>query len=393
MRNGPTMDTTHIDDLLHRVTEAADVPGVVAMAANAHELIYSGAFGRRWLPDGPPMTIDTVFLMASMTKAITSTAAMLLVEKGKLELDRPIAGVLPELAEPQVLEGFSPDGEPKLRRAKRPITLRHLLTHTSGFGYHFLNRNLLLYLEKTGIPDLFTGKNAALNLPLSFDPGESWEYGIGIDWAGKAVERVTDQTLQVYLDENLFGPLSMKDTTFKLTSEQSARFAGMHTRQSDSSLSRIEFDLPQDPEFQMGGGGLYGTATDYLSFAQMFLRDGRVNGKTLLSSETISMMSQNQIGALQMPKWQSVIPSLSNYGEFFPGMVKKWSLAFMLNTEPIPGGRSANSMAWAGLFNLYYWIDRARQVAGVIMTQILPFLDPQVLDLFDKFEKEIYLAL
>jgi methyl acetate hydrolase len=339
------------------------------------------------------MTIDTIFWIASMTKAITSTAAMILVEQGKLGLDDPIRKVLPELAEPQVLEGFSPDGEPKLRAAKRPITLRHLLTHTSGFGYHFLNPNLLRYLEKTGTPDPMTCKNASLNLPLSFDPGNGWEYGIGIDWAGKAIERVSGHTLQDYFDENLFSPLGMKDTAFKLTDERRARFAGMHMRQSDGSLSQIQFELPQEPEFQMGGGGLYGTASDYLAFEQMFLREGRANGRTVLGREIVGLMGQNHIGALVMPRWESVIPSLSNNGELFPGMAKKWSLAFMVNTEAVPGGRSADSMAWAGLFNTYYWIDPARQVAGIIMTQILPFLDSKVLGLFDKFEKAIYAVL
>ena len=387
------MQTKGIDEILRHAGEAADVPGVVAMAATAQGLIYSGAFGRRWLPDGPPMTIDTIFWIASMTKAITSTAAMLLVDKGELELDGPIGTVLPELAEPQVLEGFSANGEPKLRAAKRPITLRHLLAHTSGFGYHFLNSSLLRYLEKTGTPDPMTCKNASLNLPLSFDPGDGWEYGIGIDWAGKAIERVSGHTLQDYFDENLFGPLGMQDTAFKLTGERRARFAGMHMRQSDGSLSRIQFELPQEPEFQMGGGGLYGTVSDYLAFEQMFLREGRANGKTLLEQETVRLMGRNQIGALQIPKWESVIPSLSNNGEFCPGMAKKWSLAFMLNTEPVPGGRSADSMAWGGLFNTYYWIDPAKQVAGVIMTQILPFFDSKVVDLFGKFEKAIYAAL
>ncbi|MBV8359636.1 MAG: beta-lactamase family protein [Deltaproteobacteria bacterium] len=387
------MQTTSIDDLLRHAAEAGDVPGVVAMATTAHGLIYSGAFGRRWLPDGPPMTSDTIFWIASMTKAITSAAAMILVEQGKLSLDDPIRKVLPELAAPQVLEGFSPGGEPKLRPAERAITLRHLLAHTSGFGYHFLNSNLLRYLEVTGTPDLMTCKNASLNLPLSFDPGDSWEYGIGIDWAGKAIERVSGHTLQDYFDGNLFGPLSMTDTAFKLTEERRIRLAGMHMREGDGSLSPIQFELPQEPEFQMGGGGLYGTASDYLAFEQMFLRQGRANGRTVLSQETVGLMGQNQIGALQMPRWESVIPSLSNNGDFFPGMVKKWSLAFMLNTEPVAGGRSANSMAWAGLFNTYYWIDPAKQIAGIIMTQILPFLDSKVLDLFDRFEKAIYAAL
>ena len=384
------MRTASIDDLLRRAADAGDVPGVVAMAATSREILYSGAFGRRWLPDGPTMRSDTMFLIASMTKAITSAAAMVLVEQGKLGLDDPIQRVLPELAAPQVLEGFDPSGNPKLRPAKRSITLRHLLAHTSGFGYHFLNPNVLRYLEKTGTPDPLTGKNACLNLPLSFDPGEGWEYGIGIDWAGKAIERASGQILQDYLDAKLFAPLGMKDTAFVLTEERRLRFAGMHERGSDGSLSQLQFELPKEPEFQSGGGGLYGTAPDYLSFEQMFLRGGRANGSTVLGEQTIRSMGQNQIGELQLPKWEAVMPSLSNNGEFFPGTVKKWSLAFMLNTEPVPGGRSANSMSWAGLFNTYYWIDPAKDVAGLIMTQVLPFFDAKVLDLFDRFEKAVY---
>jgi CubicO group peptidase (beta-lactamase class C family) len=388
------MQTKSIDDLLRRAAETGDVPGVVAMAATAEGVIYSGAFGRRWLPDGPPMTIDTIFVIASMTKAITSTAAMLLVEQGKLDLDAPIQTVLPELAALQVLEGFTAGGEPKLRPAKRAITLRHLLAHMSGFGYHFLNPNLLRYLEKTGIPDQLTCKNASLNVPLSFDPGDGWEYGIGIDWAGKAIERVSGQTLQDYFDEKLFCPLGIKDTAFKLTVEQRARLAGMHTRGSDGSLSHIQFEFPpQDAEFQMGGGGLYGTTSDYLAFEQLFLRDGRSDSRSVLQPETVRLVRQNQIGELHLPPWKSVIPSLSNDGEFFPGIVKKWSLAFLLNTEPVPGHRSAHSLAWAGLANTYYWIDPAKQIAGIIMTQILPFLDSKVLELFDKFEKAIYAIL
>ncbi len=386
------MSTKSIDEMFRHVADAGDVPGVVAMAATANELIYSGAFGRRWLPDGPPMTTDTVFWLASMTKAITSTAAVLLVEKGKLELDAPIARVLPELAEPQVLEGFSPDGEPQLRRANRPITLRQLLTHTSGLGYDIWNPELLRYRETTGMPDLMSCRNAALNLPLVFDPGTRWEYGIGIDWAGKAVERVSGKVLQPYFDEHLFGPLGMRDTGFKLTTGQRERLAGVHTRQDDGSLEQTVFELPQEPEFQMGGGGLYGTAADYLAFEQMFLNGGRIGSTRVLLPETVRLMGQNHSGGSAVTMLKRSMP-FSNDAEFFPGMVKKWSLAFMLNTEPVPGGRSAYSMAWAGLCNTYQWIDPANQVAGVIMTQILPFFDAKVVELFGKFERAIYASL
>jgi CubicO group peptidase (beta-lactamase class C family) len=386
------MQTTSIDDLLRHAAEAGEVPGVVAMAATAQEVIYSGAFGKRWLPDGPPMTSDTIFWIASMTKAITSTAAMLLVEQGKLSLDDPIGKVLPELAAPQVLEGFSTAGEPKLRMAKRPITLRHLLTHTSGFGYDIGNLDLLHYRQTMGIPEIMSCQNAALNLPLVFDPGERWEYGIGIDWAGKAIERVSGKALQSYFDENLFRPLGMKDTGFKLTAERRMRLAEVHARQDHGSLAQMSFELPQEPEFQMGGGGLYGTAADYLAFEQMFLNDGRCGNTRVLLPETVRLMGQNHIGGSQVTMLKRSMP-FSNDAEFFPGMVKKFGLAFMINTEPVPGGRNANSLAWAGLANTYYWIDPAKKVAGVILTQILPFFDSKVVDLFSRFEKAIYASL
>ncbi len=214
---------SQIDGLLKTAAERGDVPGVVAMAATREGPVYQGAFGRRALPDGAAMTADTVFWIASMTKAITSTAAMQLVEQGKLALDGPIAGVLPELAAPEVLEGFDAAGEPRLRPARRPITLRHLITHTAGFVYDIWNADLGRYMEKRGIPGIITCENAALALPLIFDPGDKWDYGINIDWVGKAVERVSGQKLGDYFAEHLFAPIGMKDTGFKLTPDRRAR--------------------------------------------------------------------------------------------------------------------------------------------------------------------------
>jgi CubicO group peptidase (beta-lactamase class C family) len=386
------MKIKEIDDLLDHAAEAGDVPGVVAVAANAHEIIYSAAFGRRWLPDGARMTTDTIFWLASMTKPITSTAAMLLVERGKLGLEPPIGRVLAELAEPQVLEGFSTDGEPRLRAANRPISLKHLLTHTSGFGYDIWNSDLLRCRERMGIPDLMSCQNAALNLPLLFDPGERWEYGIGIDWAGKAVERIGGQVLQAFFDENLFGPLGIQDTGFKLTTERRRRLAGVHARQDNGSLERIAFELPQETDFQMGGGGLYGTAADYIAFEQIFLNEGRFGNTRLLRPETAQLIGQNHIGALEVTRLMRSLP-LSNEAEFFPGMVKKWGLAFMLNTEAVPGRRGANSLAWAGLANTYCWIDPIRKIAGVMLTQVFPFFDAKVVELFSRFENAIYASL
>ncbi len=381
------------DRVLREAADAAKVPGVVAMAASREGPIYQAAFGKRALPSGPAMTVDTVFWIASMTKAITSTAAMQLVERGKLELDRPIRELLPELAAAKVLEGFDAGGEPKLRPARRDITLRHLLTHTAGFAYDIWSPDLIRYQERMGIPGVISCQNLALTTPLLFDPGEKWNYGINIDWVGKAVEKVSGQNLEDYFRDNIFAPLGMRDTAFKLGTGQRARLAGMHARQPDGSLQQMEFELPQEPEFHMGGGGLYGTAGDYLKFQQMFLHEGRHNGAQVLEPETVRLMVRNHIGDLDVRLLETAMPPYSNDAEFFPGMIKKWGLGFMISTESVPGGRTAGSLAWAGLGNTYFWIDPGEGVAGVILTQLIPFADPKVLELFAQFETAVYAAL
>jgi methyl acetate hydrolase len=387
-------ELAQIDRVLRQAIDRGDVPGVVATAATREGTLYHGAFGKRALPDGAAMTPDTVFWIASMTKAVTSTAAMQLVEQGKLALDRPIAEMLPELAAPQVLEGFDAAGEPRLRPARRPITLRHLITHTAGFVYDIWNVQMGRYMEKSGIPGIITCQNAALGLPLVFDPGEKWDYGINIDWVGKAVERASGQRLGDYFAEHLFAPIGMTDTAFKLTADHRARLAAMHARGADGALAPIAFELPQEPEFEMGGGGLYGTAADYLAFAQLFLNEGRAaDGRQVLKPETVRLMAKNAIGDLDVRQLKTAMPASSNDAEFFPGMVKKWSLGFMISTEAVSGGRGPSSLAWAGLGNTYFWIDPAMGVAGVILMQLLPFADARALAIFDSFEKAVYAAI
>ena len=381
-----------VDEVLKTAIDRGDVPGVVAMAATREGPVYHGAFGKRALPDGPAMTVDTVFWIASMTKAITSAAAMRLVEQGKLSLDWPIAEVLPELASPQVLEGFEATGEPKLRSARQQITLRHLITHTAGFVYDVWHADMLRYREGKGMPDIFSCKNTALMLPLAFDPGEEWEYGINIDWIGKAVERVSGQKLGDYFAEHLFGPIGMPDTGFKLTPARRSRLVGMHSRGPDGALAPMEFELPQEPEFEMGGGGLYGTAADYLAFESIFLNQGRAGGRQVLQPETVRLMAENAMGQLVVRVLPAALP-YSNEAEFFPGMVKKWGLGFMISTEAVPGGRGPGSLAWAGLGNTYFWIDPASGIAAVILMQLLPFADAKALALLDGFEKALYTAL
>lgn len=382
-----------IDQLLRQKSDAKEIPGVVAIAANSQEVIYQGAFGKRDLSKDDAMIPDSVFWIASMTKAITSAAAMQLVEQAKLSLDAPIGNVLPDLASPQVLEGFDANGEPKLRPARNPITLRHLMTHTAGFCYDLWNGDMVKYLEKTGLPGITSCKNDALKTPLTTDPGTRWEYGINIDFVGKAVEAVSGKKLDAYLRDHLFNPLGMTDTAFKIGESQRQRLVAMHQRGEDGSLAPMPFELEQDPEFHMGGGGLYGTAGDYIKFTQMILNKGKGNGNQVLRPETVAMMGQNHIGELTMTRMTSAIAWATNDVDLYPDIVKKWGLSFVITTAQTPEGRSAGSLAWAGLANTYFWIDPARDITGVILMQVLPFVDGKCLEAFAGFESGVYAGL
>ena len=381
---------TQIDTALRQATEHKDVPGVVAMAANDKGIIYEGAFGTRDLARGPDMTLDTIFRLASMTKAVTSVAAMQLVEQGKLQLEQPIGNVLPELSAPQVLEGFDDAGAPRLRPAKRPITLHHLLTHTAGFGYEVWDPDLIRYVKVTGIPSGTTGKLASLRLPLVFDPGDRWEYGINLDWVGRTVEAVSGQPLEVYFREHIFAPLGMSDTAYVMTSAQQSRVSTVHQRNGEEAL--VPTAAPDTPwrEFWSGGGGLYSTGRDYLTFLQMILHQGSFKGARLLRPQTVALMGQNQIGDIDAGILKTAMPQRSNDVDFFPGIPCKWSLGYMINTKPGRNGRSAGSVTWAGIFNTYYWVDPRKRVAGVFLTQILPFADDKAVALYGAFERGVY---
>lgn len=382
-----------IDQILRQKSDAKEIPGVVAMAATGNEVIYQGAAGKRDLGKDDAMTPDSVFWIASMTKAITTAAGMQLVEQGKLSLDEPIGKLLPDLASPQVLEGFDASGEPKLRAAKKPITLRQLMTHTAGFAYDMWNGDVGKYLEKTATPGIISCLNAALKTPIMTDPGTRWEYGTNIDFVGKAVEAASGKKLDAYLRENMFAPLGMNDTGFKISDSMRKRLVGMHARGPDGALAPMPFELEQAPEFHMGGGGLYGTAADYIKFTQMILNKGRGNGNQLLKPETVAQMGQNNIGELTMGKMPTALPPYTNDVDLYPDIVKKWGLSFMINTAKTPEGRSAGSLAWAGLANTYFWIDPARNVSGVILMQLLPFADGKALETFAGFERGIYAGL
>jgi methyl acetate hydrolase len=245
-------------------------------------------------------------------------------------------------------------------------------------------------MKVANIPGVGTCKLEAPKTTLIADPGDQWNYGINIDWAGKAVERVSGLSLDGYMRERIFTPLGMKDTAFILKPDQQARVASVHARGADGKLSPIEFAMPQAPEFFMGGGGLYSTGRDYLTFLRMLLAGGKLNTAQILKPETVAMMNKNNMGDTNVTLLKTAQPDLTNDAEFFPGMVKKWGLAYMINTQDVPGGRSAGSLAWAGLANTYFWLDPKKKVTSVILTQILPFADPKALQVLADFESAIY---
>jgi CubicO group peptidase (beta-lactamase class C family) len=267
------------------------------------------------------------------------------------------------------------------------------LTHTAGFSYEIWNADIVRYIKATETPSIFTRNLAALRLPLVFDPGDKWQYGINIEWVGRIVETVSGQTLDVYFRDKIFAPLGMQDTAYITPAEQRARLASVHQRQADGTLVPQPLETPSTPEFWSGGGGLYSTGQDYLTFLQMLLHEGSFNGVRLLRPEMVALMGQNHIGNLPAGVLKTANPARSNDVDFFPGAEVRWGLGYMLNMQPGPSGRSAGTVSWAGIFNTYYWLDPVQRVTGLILTQILPFADQRAVKVYGQFERGVYDAL
>jgi len=381
-----------IDEILKTGVADGSVVGVCAAVVNRDGVLYEAGFGERSRDSGVAMSSDTVGWIASMTKAITGTAAMQLVEQGRLMLDTDASAWAPYLGEVQVLEGFDDSGQPVMRAPKRAITLRHLLTHTSGLGYARWNEMIKRYTELKHLPPANTGDLRGLMTPLVFDPGEQWLYSSSIDWTGKIIEAVSGERLGSYLENNIFDPLGMNSTGFKISPEMRTRLAKVHQRRNDG-LVPLNMETKQDPPSDMGGGGLYSTVGDYLKLIQMILAEGTGNGNRILNPETIHAMSQNQMGDCRVCRLPSYDLDASLDAEFFPGIEKSWGLTFMINEEDAPTGRSAGSLSWAGLANSYFWIDPAKGIGGVYLTQIQPFVDEGALALYLDFETAVYANL
>ncbi len=368
-----------VQGLLDTAVEGGAIPGLVAVTATADGVGEVTAAG---------LAEDTVFRYASMTKLITTVAVMQLVERGELGLDQEVASVLPEFADLQVLASFDGD-EPLLRAPASAATVGQLLNHTAGCSYFFSNESLRRYSEITRAPNILTGLRESVMAPLVADPGTIWEYGCNTDWAGFLVERLAGSDLEAYLSANVFEPLGLGSMTFAPTSAQREQMIPIHHRAEDGSALAGELELPNPPEFWPGGHGLHGTAADYGRFMSALL----AGGEGVLEPATIELMFTDTLGDIELPGLiRSADPAISNDIPSLP-VPQGWGLGVHLTLADLPGMRRAGTGDWAGLFNSYYWIDRASGVAGAIFTQLLPFFDQRVIAAAIGFEQAVYEAI
>lgn len=371
-------DGTAIRALLDGAAAKGAVHGIAAVVVDRNGELFHHAAGEA--------NARTMFRNASMTKAVATTAALQLVEQGKLGLDDPVESILPEFGALQVLDGFAGDNKPRLRAPKSKATIRQLMTHSAGLGYFFLSENLARYHAATGAPHALTGLKASLSTPLAHDPGTAWEYGVNTDWLGLVVEKVSGVSLATYLKQHVYEPLRMNESTFAPTTEQRSRLLRVMQRQNDGTLAPSELDLPAVSEWEAGGHGSYGTIQDYGRFVHAWLNDGR----GVLKPATVQMALQDHLGKIKLPEvLKTQMPVLCNDVPSLP-FKQSWGLGFHLMLENVPGARSAGTGDWAGVFNSFYWIDRTRGVGGVLMTQLLPFFDGAVIDTLMGFEGAVY---
>jgi len=271
--------------------------------------------------------------------------------------------------------------------------VRQLLTHTSGFGYEFMDPQLQAYVAKGAVPSMMKGDDGFLKAPLMFDPGTRWEYGISTDWLGRVVEKVSGQSLEDYFRSRIFEPLGMTDSFFNVPADKQARMGAVYQRKPDGSLEAMPAQPVKPKPFLSGGGGLYSTAADYLKFSRALMAGNELKGKRILTAESVAAMRKNQIGDLQMAPLHSLMPQLLTDNAVLPGGIDKFGLGFALNSLPGPRGRDAYSMAWAGIYNTYFWIDPEKKVCAVLMSQMMPFMDPGPGAAFPDFEKAVYDSL
>lgn len=378
---------------LQRVLDEAvvreDVPYAVGMTGNAGGVTWSGAAGEA--APGRKAAMDTVFRIFSMTKAVGSTAAMILIDRGEMAFDTPVEEVLPEFAEMRVLDGWDGD-TPRMRAPKVKATARHLATHTSGLEYEFWNPGPGTYQAKTGAVSILSGLKSSMFYPMMTDPGTRWGYGPSIDWLGLMVEKVSGKRIDVFLKDEVFGPLGMADTDVEVRDHMAPRLAVVKARGEDGHFVDYPLGPPSNPEVYGMGHALYSTPSDYMRFLRMFLNRGALGGNRVLSEGAVTRMLENHMGPLTFEKMVTVAPPVTADFDPFEGTVKTHSFGFMRNEADIPGMRRAGSQSWAGVLNTHYWFDPASDLAGLIMTQSLPFVEPRWMATYGAFERAAYAA-
>lgn len=388
---GAAKSTAALDQVLRDAVAEKQVPGIVAMVWAGDRVVYEGAAGKRDTLKNVPMTTDSIFQIGSMTKPVTSVAVMQLVESGKVKLDEPAATYLPELSQIKVLEEFdAATGKAKLRPPKTPPTIRQLLTHTSGFVYEFFDAKMHAYAATGAVSSIADGSDGFMKAPLMFDPGSRWEYGISVNWLGRLVEKISGQSLEDYFRRHIFQPLGMSDTFFNVSADKQARVVTIHQRREDGSF----VEPPPRPfapvRYYSGGGGLYSTASDYLKFERMLLGGGQLGQVRILRPETVAEMARNQIGDRTLVELRGTMPQLVSDPSRIPDSLDKFGFGFGINTKPVEGGRATGSLAWAGIFNTYFWIDPSRKTCAVVLMQYLPFGDDVALGVVDRLERAVY---
>lgn len=379
-----------IDNCLSNFVNQGDLPFIVAAIGSADTLIYSGAFGQSDSARALPATLETVLQIASATKALTSTAALQLMERGLLDLDAPASSYCPEINRLEVLDGWDENGDPITRPPKQLITIRHLLTHTSGLSYEYWSADIRRYMERKHIPSIGTHARSCLFTPLLFEPGEAWEYGISTDWLGLVIEAITGQELASYMSSELFEPLGMSNTAFFPTPDMNTNMSAVSAREKNNGLVRIDNQSTSINEFTEGGGGLFSTCNDFMRFLQAILKDGAGLHGRILKPETVRLMSKKATGSLKIKPLNTVDPTVSADFEYCPGTEKSWTLAFMRTEAGAPTRRSSGSLGWAGIYNTYFWIDPTVKISGFFSTQLLPFNDDKAREAFHKFEELTY---
>jgi methyl acetate hydrolase len=362
---GSTAVSTFLADAVSR----GDVPGVVALVVDRAKNV--------------PMAKDTIFRIASMTKAVTSVGVMQLVEQGKVGLDDDVAKFLPRLKAPQVFSKVDEKaGTYDTHSAKKSITIRQLLTHTSGIGYSWSDHGLNIAQKKT----------AATNdseLPLVHEPGAQWTYGASTRVLGELIETLTGERIDAYLENYVFVPLAMRDTGYIVPP---AKYARVVTTNQKANGKIVETQNPDPiPATIRGDGGLFSTAADYSRFVRMILNRGQLDGVRILKESTVAEMSKNQVGSVRVRLQPTADPLRSRPYPLGAGE-DVWGLGFQIAApkSPNPSMRSPGSMSWAGINNTFYWIDPQKQVGAVILMQVLPFYDEGALRVLQGFEERVY---